>query len=264
MTGNAGLLNEITRILCAGGIEDAPLEAKWILEDAADEAAARKIAERRAAHEPLQYLLGKWEFYGLPVYVGEGVLIPRADTETLVDAVLERKHRLPESPAAVDLCTGSGCIALALKRHLPDLMMTGIDKSKMALTFAERNAAENGLDVQWFCDDVTAPELTFDALDLIVCNPPYLTAGDMENLQTEVAFEPQEALYGGEDGLDFYRRITAVWRDSLRCGGMIAYEVGCTQAEAVSEILAENGFAQIEIIRDLNGNERVVLGCRKS
>ena len=261
---NIELLEAVTAILRAGGIEDAGLEAKWILEDAGTPEQAREIAQRRAKHEPLQFLLGKWEFYGMQFYVGEGVLIPRADTETLVDAVLAGKQQLPEKPAAVDLCTGSGCIALALKRHLPQLAVTGIDSSEKALGYAKRNAGYNRLAVQWLCDDVLAPKHSFAMLDLIVCNPPYLTADEMEQLQTEVRYEPREALFGGADGLDFYRQITAVWRDALRHGGMLAYEVGFSQADAVAEILSENGFSGIEKHRDYNGVERVVLGRRCS
>ena len=132
---DTALLRELTEILRAGGIEDAGLEAQWICGDMPDAERARETAKRRAAHEPLQYLLGTWEFYGLPMQVGPGVLIPRADTETLVDAVLERQQHLPQTPAAADLCTGSGCIALALKSRLPQLTVTGIDKSETALGY---------------------------------------------------------------------------------------------------------------------------------
>ncbi|MBR6107420.1 MAG: peptide chain release factor N(5)-glutamine methyltransferase [Oscillospiraceae bacterium] len=259
---DTALLRELTEILRAGGIEDAGLEAQWICGDMPDAERARETAKRRAAHEPLQYLLGTWEFYGLPMQVGPGVLIPRADTETLVDAVLERQQHLPQTPAAADLCTGSGCIALALKSRLPQLTVTGIDKSETALGYARRNAGANRLDVQWCCDDVLAPANLPGMLDLIVCNPPYLTADDMANLQQEVAFEPEEALFGGADGLDFYRSITALWKDVLRQGGLLAYEIGCTQGAAVEAILRQNGFRDTEIIRDLSGLERVVLGYR--
>lgn len=257
------LLHELTGILAAGGVEDAALEAKWILEDVPDAESARQTAKRRAQHEPLQYLLGTWEFYGMKLFVGTGVLIPRADTETLVEAVLARKQHLCAQPAALDLCTGSGCIALALKRHLPQMTITGIDKSTQALAYAKRNAAYHQLDVAWLCGDVLAPAQTFAPLDLIVCNPPYLTAADMEQLQAEVRYEPKEALFGGTDGLDFYRTVTARWKDALKCGGLLAYEVGCGQAEAVAAILAAGGFAEIETVRDLCGIERVVLGIRR-
>lgn len=258
---DAALHRELTETLHSGGIEDAELEAKWILEDIPDAERAREIARRRTQHEPLQYLLGTWEFYGLPLLVGEGVLIPRADTETLVDAVLQRTAHI-QSPQIVDLCTGTGCIALALKSQRPDADVTGIDISRKALSYAEPNALRLHLDVRFRCGDVTDPAVCgqFRGLDVITCNPPYLTAEDMAHLQPEVTHEPSLALAGGADGLDFYRVLTRLWRDSLRAGGLLAYEIGCTQAKAVAAILSENGFTGIGTVRDLNGMDRVVLG----
>ena len=258
------LLREILAVLQTGSIEDAELEAKWILEDASDAGHAREIAQRRAKHEPLQYLLGKWEFYGLTVFVGPGVLIPRADTETLVDAVLSRVKDFAGQRIA-DLCTGSGCIALALAAHMPQTSFTGIDISDDALAYALKNKAYHNLQNTAFLRaDVLAAETAAQYRDLaaIVCNPPYLTAEDMRQLQAEVQYEPESALYGEKDGLHFYRSITKIWKQTLCTGGLLAYEVGCTQANAVAEILAENGFSAIEILRDLNGMERAVLGRR--
>jgi len=259
------LLRELSQMLRAGGIEDAELEAKWICEDAADAAQAREIAARRAAHEPLQYLLGKWEFYGLPVSVGRGVLIPRADTETLVEAVLQRVPDKKEQRLA-DLCTGSGCIALALAVHLPQSRIIALEKSPDALRYAVQNTAENGL-TDRVCvaeADVLDPAeaVKYRGLTAIVSNPPYLTGEEMLHLQREVQFEPETALRGGADGLRFYRGIAALWRESLMPGGLIAFEIGYRQAAAVAGILHENGYVQIETVRDLSGNERVVLGRR--
>lgn len=256
------LHGRLTAMLRAGNIEDAALEAKWIMEDAASEPAALEIAQRRAQHEPLQYLLGTWEFYGMTFCVGEGVLIPRADTETLVDAVLARVGDGSGQQIA-DLCTGSGCIALALAAHLPQTQFTGIDISEAALRYAEQNLALHGLrNVRLECADVLAAGTAerYRGLAAVVCNPPYLTAEDMAHLQAEVRHEPARALFGGADGLDFYRGIAASWRGTLQSGGLLAFEIGFTQGEAVSEILAENGFTDIEILRDLSGNPRAVLG----
>lgn len=256
------LLRRLAETLRAGGIEDAELEAKWITEDAASEADALEIAQRRAKHEPLQYLLGTWEFYGLPFCVGEGVLIPRADTETLVDAVRMRMQDAAGQQIA-DLCTGSGCIALALAAHMPLTQFTGIDISGQALEYAQKNIALNGArNMRTECADVLAGETAaqYHGLAALVCNPPYLTAEDMQNLQAEVRYEPALALFGGTDGLDFYRRITALWRGALAEGGLLAFETGCTQGDAVREILSDNGFHETEILRDLGGNPRVVLG----
>ncbi len=260
------LHRELTTLLAAGGIEDAELEAKWILEDAASEAQARQIAKRRANHEPLQYLLGEWEFYGLPFCVGEGVLIPRPDTETLVDAVLSR---IPDRSGQqiLDLCTGSGCIALTLAANLPHSHITGLEKSPAALRYAQKNQELLHIkNAQMLEKDVLLPETAaaYHSLAAIVSNPPYLTADDMANLQEEVRYEPAAALDGGKDGLHFYREITRLWRDALCAGGLLAYEVGVYQANDVAAILSQNGFRHIECIRDLGGIERVVLGRKES
>lgn len=254
-------IRALTEILRAGGIEDAELEAKWIAEDVPDDGKAREIAGKRAEHFPLQYLLGTWEFYGMQFAVGEGVLIPRADTETLVDAVLERYREYPGGRIA-DLCAGSGCIALALASRLPRTKIFGVELSAKAREYAVRNAKTNGLSVPFYGADVldSATAKQFRNLDVIVSNPPYLTAKDMAALQTEVTYEPEMALDGGEDGLRFYREMTARWKSSLRSGGMLAYEVGIHQAEPVAGILSAHGFTKIEQIPDLSGIARVVLG----
>ena len=257
------LRKELTDILEAGGIEDAALEAQWIAEDIPDAEKAREIARRRAQHEPLQYLLGTWEFYGLTLRVGKGVLIPRADTETLVDAVLSRLPQTPK-PEIADLCTGSGCIALALKSQRRDAEIIGIEKSHDAMQYAVINEMQLSLGVQFFHGDVTDPAVygLFRGLDAVVSNPPYLTAEDMRHLQPEVTYEPETALAGGEDGLCFYRIITEKWKGALKPGGLLAYEAGIGQADAVAEILRANGFTGIEQIADLNGIARVILGFK--
>ena len=258
------LHRELTAMLRNGGIDDAGLEAKWILEDAASGFDAREIAARRAKHEPLQYLLGKWEFYGLPFCVGPGVLIPRPDTETLVDAVLSR---IPDRDGQqiLDLCTGSGCIALSLAAHLPQSRITGLEISPAALQYAQRSQQTLGLNNAQLCEaDVLSAETAaqYHGLAAVVSNPPYLTAADMQQLQQEVAYEPSAALDGGADGLHFYREITRLWRGTLRAGGLLAFEVGIYQADDVAAILEQNGFAGIERIRDLGGIERVIAGRR--
>ena len=261
---NFALRQRLTAILEAAGIENAALEAQWIAEDHPDTADAEAVAHRRAQHEPLQYLLNYWEFYGLPFQVGEGVLSPRQDTETLVDAVLSRiSGRM--GLCAADLCTGSGCIALALKSQRNDLQITGIELSDDALRYAQENAARLGLDVRMQKGDVLDAQTAaqFHDLDLIVCNPPYLTAEDMQHLQPEVAHEPAAALFGGEDGLNYYRQITALWKDALRSGGMLCYEAGMGQAEDVAAIMRGHGFAEIGIIPDPAGIGRVILGYKK-
>ena len=255
------LHRKLTAILKAGGIPDAELEAQWILEDIPDADDALEIAQKRAEHQPLQYLLGAWEFYGLRMQVGEGVLIPRADTETLVEAALERLRQTPV-PKIADLCTGSGCIAIALKAQRQDAVVCGVEKSEAALVYARKNAEMLRLDVPVYEGDVLDAQTAarFSELDAIVSNPPYLTAEDMQQLQEEVRYEPEAALDGGADGLRFYREITRLWRHALKDGGLLCYEAGIGQAGDVSEILAENGFVSIETVCDLNGIERVICG----
>lgn len=264
MNFDLSLHRQITDILLTGGIENAAQEARWILEDYPDAETARSIAQRRANHEPLQYLLKRWEFYGLPIKVGEGVLAPRQDTEILVEKVLERIGEIP-GMTVLDLCTGSGCIALALKRHNPELHVIGVDISETALGYAKQNAELLSLPVLFMQGDVLSKDTAarFGGMDVIVCNPPYLTAEDMANLQPEVSHEPALALDGGTDGLDFYRGITKLWCGSpMKRGGMLAYEVGKGQAEQVAEIMYRNALEDITICDDLSGIERVVIGYK--
>ncbi|MDE5884565.1 MAG: peptide chain release factor N(5)-glutamine methyltransferase [Oscillospiraceae bacterium] len=219
------------------------------------------MIQRRISGEPLQYILGEWEFYGMKCFVGKGVLIPRPDTECLIDLIAQ-KFRRSEKLNILDLCTGSGCIALALKKIFPDAEITGMDCSPEALAYAEKNKNYHGLDVQFIRGDVlnTTFAENFDVFDLIVSNPPYLTSQEMQTLQTEVSHEPATALHGGSDGLDFYRNMTKIWRTALKSGGMLLYEIGEQQGKAVSEILASQNFRNIQITQDLAHRDRIVSG----
>lgn len=218
------------------------------------------LAYRRISGYPLQYLLGKWEFFGLPFYVGEGVLIPRQDTETLVETVL--KIKLLENPKILDLCSGSGCIAVSLALNIKNADVTAVEISDKAAEYIKKNAELNNTDLNIVKDDVLSEKTAeiFSGIDAIVCNPPYLTADDMKSLQKEVTFEPETALFGGKDGLDFYRNITKLWKDCLKSGGILAYEIGMGQEDAVMKILEENNFINIEMTEDLSGIIRVVRG----
>ncbi len=218
------------------------------------------LAYRRICGYPLQYLLGKWEFFGLPFYVGEGVLIPRQDTETLVETVL--KIKLPENPKILDLCSGSGCIGVSLALNIKNADVTAVEISDKAAEYIKKNAELNNTDLNIVKDDVMSEKTAaiFSGIDAIVCNPPYLTAEDMKSLQKEVTFEPETALFGGKDGLDFYRSITKIWKDCLKSGGILAYEIGMGQEDAVMKILEENNFINIEMTEDLSGIIRVVRG----
>jgi len=223
----------------------------------------RKLTEKRCSGYPLQYLLGQWEFFGFPVNVGEGVLIPRPDTETLVEQIIDicKKNHL-ESPEIADLCSGSGCIAIALKKHIPGAKVYAVELSDEALVYLRQNVSVNNTDIEIIQGDVLDENFSrrFSGLDIIVSNPPYLTGEEMQSLQTEVSYEPEKALYGGTDGLDFYRRMTALWKNSLKTGGWLAYEFGMGQHDAVKEILENNSFTDIELRIDGGGIIRTAAG----
>ena len=220
----------------------------------------RQLASRRLEGEPLQYLLGEWEFYGLTLKVGPGVLIPRPDTETLVEAgVSYLKDRT--GCRVLDLCAGTGCVGLAVERSAKNISaLYALEKEEAAFFYLKENLAAYESRVMPLHQDGLAPGPEADRLDLILCNPPYLTGEDMESLQTEVRYEPPSALDGGEDGLDFYRRLTAVWKDRLVSGGLLAYEIGMGQQEDVTQILRQEGLEQIHWKEDLSGIVRVVAG----
>lgn len=220
----------------------------------------RQLASRRLEGEPLQYLLGEWEFYGLTLKVGPGVLIPRPDTETLVEAGLSYlKGRT--GCRVLDLCAGTGCVGLAVERSAKNISaLYALEKEEAAFFYLKENLAAYESRIMPLHQDGLAPGPEADRLDLILCNPPYLTGEDMESLQTEVRYEPPSALDGGEDGLDFYRRLTAVWKDRLVPGGLLAYEIGMGQQEDVSQILTREGLEQIHWKEDLSGIVRVVAG----
>lgn len=274
------LLDDIRTILKNGGIENFEFESICIIEDvfkqniydmisaklecsSNDERVAQcnVMAQRRIDGFPLQYILGKWEFYGLPFKVGEGVLIPRQDTETLVDYVLTIFNR-DETLKMVDLCSGTGCIPISIEKHLNNVEYHAIELSTIAYSYLVDNIALNNSKVVPHLGDVLEPSTAeeFSGLDVITANPPYLTKDDMENLQKEVSFEPRISLFGGNDGLNYYREICKVWKNSLKVGGMIVFEIGQNQEKDVSKIMLDNGFSDIAVIPDLCGINRVISG----
>lgn len=220
----------------------------------------RQLVSRRLEGEPLQYLLGEWEFYGLTLKVGPGVLIPRPDTETLVETGLSYlKGRT--GCRVLDLCAGTGCVGLAVEQNAKNISaLYALEKEEAAFFYLKENLAAYESRIMPLHQDGLAPGPEADRLDLILCNPPYLTGEDMESLQTEVRYEPPSALDGGEDGLDFYRRLTAVWKHRLNPGGLLAYEIGMGQQEDVTQILRQEGLEQIHWKEDLSGIVRVVAG----
>lgn len=286
MTGGNGyrrltgreLFKAITKRLKSGGIENSAGEAGFILSqvtgrafplamtdgDVLSEGAvneAIEICRRRTAGEPLQYILGEWDFYGMTFKVGKGVLIPRQDTEILAEEAIRSRERT-DSTNYADLCSGSGCVAAAVARYVKGIKGYAIEKSPEAFEYLRENISQLAPSVTPCLDDVLLPETAakYTSLDLITANPPYLTEQDMNELQKEVSFEPELALFGGKDGLMFYRELTRIWKGSLKKDGMLLFEVGIGQYEDVMNILRENGFAEVDFSCDLSGIERVVMG----
>ena len=266
-----------TRILQKENIADAKIDAWYLLQMACkidrnfyylheeDELTAEQQSEyestvhKRAEHVPLQYIIGEQEFMGLKFKVNSNVLIPRQDTETLVEEALRVAK---PGMRVLDLCTGSGCIIISLAKNVADISCTGSDISKQALLVAKENAKANEVEVEWERSDLF--ENISGTFDLIVSNPPYIPTGEIPGLMPEVRdFEPVDALDGKEDGLYFYRIITEKSPEYLTSDGYLYFEIGYDQGEAVSAMMRQCGYTQVEVIKDLAGNDRVVQGRKK-
>lgn len=256
------LVKLIEKRLLDKGFESSRFEAQQIAEMAlrCDNAAlvAEQMTEKRLSHYPLQYILGEWEFYGLPILVGDGVLIPRQDTETVVDVALNLLKG-QKSPTVFDICAGSGCIGIALAKKL-ETKAYFFEKSEKALQYLKKNIALNKIDGEILaCDALKADLEEFQGTaDIIVSNPPYIKSAVVPTLDIEVGHEPKMALDGGDDGLVFYKAIAEKWKQSLKKNGIIVFEIGFDQADEVAEILQKNGYKNIKITNDLCGNPRVV------
>lgn len=213
--------------------------------------------------EPLAYILGEWEFYGLKLIVNEHVLIPRDDTCALASMAIKQALFLNQDPRILDLCCGSGCIGLAVATRVKDARVTLADLSRDALAVAKKNVANHHLAGRVNCiqADAMKPATPFlGKFDMIVSNPPYIDAADMKTLDKSVIdFEPHMALYGGEDGLDFYRAIVKNYTSALKPGGYICFEFGENQGDAICAILEENGYTILDRTKDYNDTERAVL-----
>ena len=213
--------------------------------------------------EPLAYVLGEWDFYGLNLTVSPHVLIPRDDTCAVTSLAIQQALFLNQDPRVLDLCCGSGCIGLAIASRVKDARVTLADLSPEALTVAKRNMMQTKLSARVRCVQVNALEPApafLGKFDLIVSNPPYITAEEMEALPISVRnYEPHMALYGGEDGLDFYRSIAKNFSRALKPGGFLCFEFGMGQGDAVCRILEDNDYAVLERVRDYNDRERAVL-----
>ena len=213
--------------------------------------------------EPLAYVLGEWSFYGMTLYVDNNVLIPRDDTCAVTALAIKKGLFLDQDPRILDLCTGSGCIGLAVANRVKDARVTLADISRDALAVAKKNITRQKLSGRVSCvqaDALTPPPAFLGKFDLIVSNPPYVTTKEMEELDRSVKdFEPHLALHGGEDGLDFYRAIVKNYTQSLKPGGYLCFEFGMGQGDDVCRILEQNGYTILERTRDYNDRERAVL-----
>jgi len=256
-------LNSETLLAMVLGVDRVKLYMDWDSPLNAHELALFKdLIKRRIAHEPLQHITGCQDFWTLHLHVNPSVLIPRQDSETLIETALEFCEKEADI-AILDLCTGSGNLALALAYELKNAVVTASDISEQAIQTAQKNAAENNLKerVTFICGSLFDALSGGDTFDIIVSNPPYIPTHDIETLDNEVKmFEPLSALDGGSDGLRFYKKIIAESVKHLKHGGMLFLEIGCTQAEQVEGILRNSGFYDIETRKDYAGNNRVTFG----
>lgn len=271
------LFTNTRRALSSAGITAAQMESFLLLEHAcavdrthyplvADTFCpsenAQKLSlliDRRIKGEPIQYILGKWEFYGYEFFVGKGVLIPRPETELLVQTALDSISSI-ENPVVADLCSGSGCIAISIKKEHPDAEVYAFELSDKAFSYLTKNIELNCADVNAVQADILAEPESDKLFDIIVSNPPYIRTNVIPTLEDEVKQEPVMALDGDADGLRFYKAIPKLWSKYLKRGGVLAFEIGYDQGEEVSDILKENGFTDVQVIEDLSGQDRVCVG----
>ncbi len=272
---------DIRRELRQAGIEASTLEARELVcfgtgksreELARDgglyaspelEQQVRELVARHLRGEPVAYLIGEWEFYGLPLDISPDVLIPRPDTEVLAEQAIEYVKTLGEC-RVLDLCAGSGCIGLAVASQAPQARVVLGEYSDAALRVCRQNIRRNGLTgrgVPMRVDAREKPERTLGEFQCIVSNPPYIPHGDIAQLDVSVRdYEPHLALDGGEDGMDFYQTISGMWKEALVPGGRLYFEVGIGQADTVLRVMRAQGFGDIQIVKDHNGIPRVVFG----
>lgn len=224
----------------------------------AETARLAALAARRAAREPLQYILGEWDFMDFTLKVGPGVLCPRADSEVVCEAAIELLQGVRD-PVVYDLCAGSGCLGLGIARHVPGATVTCVEKSPDAWRYLTANTAGTGVRAEQADVFTYYKRLPQSSADLIISNPPYLTGAEMGALMPETAKEPAMALDGGADGLDFYRLLTAHYKDALRPGGWLVLEIGYAQAADVLALGAANGWVNGSCRKDYGGNDRAIL-----
>ena len=275
------LYMDIRQELHRAGIQAATLEARELVCFAAGktreqfvrdgrlyvpqdvEEQARALMRRHLAGEPLAYLIGEWEFYGLPLDISEQVLIPRSDTEVLAGEAI-RWLQTQQDARVLDLCAGSGCVGLAVASQVHACRVVLGEKSEAALRICRQNIRRSGLlgrVTPMPADALEPPTRQLGEFDCIVCNPPYIPTQDIETLDVSVRdYEPHMALDGGEDGLEFCRAISENWREALHPGARLYFEVGIGQADSVLRIMRRQGFGELEIVPDTAGIPRVVYG----
>ncbi len=264
------IIRKIALELEQNGIEAADFEAKELVEavvgrdysavavTSEQETEIARLLDRRLKNEPLQYILGEWEFYGLPIKVGKGVLIPRPDTETVVECALKKLKGL-NGKKVFDLCAGSGCIGLALAVH-GRAEVVFFENSPKALSYLLSNIKLNGVKAETYDYDVLSAPPDGLMCDVLVSNPPYIRTEVIETLSEEVKKEPKTALDGGYDGLTFYRHIAKSWKPAICDGGWLIFEIGFDQAAEVTKIMEAEGYKNVSLTRDLGGNDRVIMG----
>lgn len=271
-------IKEITEALKNCGIDDAEIESEIIICDClgidktilyrdnpvlSDED-VKKMDEntgRRIKREPLQYILGYVEFYGLKIKVGKGVLIPRPETELMAEEVIKKSKVQSPKFKVLDLCTGSGCLALAIAKSFPEAEVYGTDISRQAIQYASENAKINNItNAGFFKGSLFNPVAQFAPFDIVVSNPPYIRSGDIPSLQPEVRdWEPRNALDGGDDGLYYYKEILKAAKRYIKQGTLIFLEAGEGQAGVIEMIACDKGYRDIRIVKDYAGIERIVI-----
>lgn len=248
LTNVFGIVDRVQLAIQGDKIADEPLHRRYI-----------ELIKLRLT-TPLQYILGRWEFDGMSLNVGEGVLVPREDTLTLVEAAQSALKDI-RNPHILDLCAGTGAIGIALAQRIPQSDVICVEKSDKAFTYLQQNISEfsNGRVKAIYGDVLQVPKIN-DRFNCIVSNPPYIPSRDIEELQWEVKCEPHMALDGGNDGLDFYRSICNNWINLLEPNGIVAFEVGYDISERVISIMSQSGIRQIQSVKDINGIDRCIIG----
>lgn len=275
---------EARNALMNAGIENPAYESRLLLSSAAGktpeslmaslslyasdpvEERMQEYVSRRLTGEPVAYITGRWEFFGIPLFVNRNVLIPRMDTETLILAAKEILTGVKQDARILDLCCGSGCIACAMASEFPASRVTAVDVSEAALSVCRKNVAELGFNSRVICmkcDARSSPPMGLGRFDMILCNPPYIESEEIDTLDDSVKnFEPRLALDGGAAGLVFYKDIIKYWSCTLQDGGALIFEVGESQSSPVSEYLESAGFRKVYTRPDTLNVERAVVGIR--